>query len=88
MAGDSTDRPRAPATAEAQTDPETVIGPLLHMFTRLARANDASFDEGIRLHLIDLARHPAVDIQLRLVAGAIALEPVAPAPDRRGRPSP
>jgi hypothetical protein len=55
-------------------DPETLIGPLLGLFTRIAAHGDAQAREVIADHLTVLAAHPAVGPELRLAAGALALE--------------
>ena len=67
--------------ALAERDPETLVGPLLWLLTRLARP-DTDADAAVRqnlacaltAHLTALAAHPAVDPELRLAAGALALE--------------
>ncbi|MFO1282570.1 MAG: hypothetical protein U1F51_08880 [Burkholderiales bacterium] len=55
-------------------DPETLVGPLLHLFTRLVAAPDRAIRETLADHLTALAAHPGVDPQLRLAAGALAIE--------------
>ena len=55
-------------------DPETLIGPLFFLFTRLAAAGDASARCALADHLTVLAAHPAVDPGLRLAADALAIE--------------
>lgn len=67
--------------ALAERDPETLVGPLLWLLTRLARP-DAEADAVVRrdlvnalsAHLTALAAHPGVAPELRLAAGALALE--------------
>ncbi|CAG0994783.1 hypothetical protein BURK1_02467 [Burkholderiales bacterium] len=58
----------------AGRDPETLVGPLFHLFTRLAAAADTRARGALADHLTVLAAHPGVDPQLRLAAGALALE--------------
>ena len=55
-------------------DPETLIGPLFYLFTRLAAAGEACTRPMLADHLTVLAAHPAVDPALRLAAGALAIE--------------
>jgi hypothetical protein len=55
-------------------DPETLIGPLFYLFTRLASSGDAGPARALADHLTVLAAHPGVDPELRLAAGALALE--------------
>ena len=55
-------------------DPETLIGPLFFLFTRLAAAGDASARCALADHLTVLAAHPAAEPGLRLAAGALAIE--------------
>jgi hypothetical protein len=55
-------------------DPETLIGPLFYLFTRLATTDDAGARRALADHLTVLAAHPGVDPELRLAAGALALE--------------
>ena len=65
--------------ALGERDPETLVGPLLWLLTRLAREPGG---EGMRddvaaalvAHLTALAAHPRVAIDLRLAAGALAIE--------------
>lgn len=61
------------AAAEGR-DPETLIGPLFFLFTRLAAARDACESAVLADHLAVLAAHPDVDPGLRLAAGALAIE--------------
>lgn len=61
------------AAAEGR-DPETLIGPLFFLFTRLAAAEDAIARSVLADHLTVLAAHPGVDPELRLAAGALAIE--------------
>lgn len=60
-------------------DPETLVGPLLWLMTRLARGRWAApaADEMMGMvvsHLTALAAHPGVATELRLAAGALAIE--------------
>jgi hypothetical protein len=55
-------------------DPETLIGPLFFLFTRLAAAGEAIPRTALADHLAVLAAHPGVDPELRLAAGALAIE--------------
>jgi len=66
-------------TALAERDPETLLGPMLWLLTRLARGNDDSAVRGdlacaLAAHLTALAAHPNVAPELRLAAGALAIE--------------
>ena len=61
------------AAAEGR-DPETLIGPLFFLFTRLAAAREAVPRSALADHLAALAAHPGVDPELRLAAGALAIE--------------
>jgi hypothetical protein len=63
----------------AERDPETLLGPTLLMLTWLARAPDAALRSRLRAHLLALALHPAISIDVRLCAGALAMEPRAEA---------
>lgn len=70
------DRVRAALGAR---DPETLVGPLLWLMTRLARGRgvDPGADEMIGMvvsHLTALAAHPGVAAELRLAAGGLAIE--------------
>jgi hypothetical protein len=59
----------------AERDPETLIGPLLYLFTRVAhRAGGETLVSALSDHLIALALHPDVAMSLRLAAGALAIE--------------
>ena len=61
--------------ALSERDPETLIGPLLYLFTRRVRECDAdAVDFALREHLTALAMHRGVACELRLTAGALALE--------------
>lgn len=60
--------------AAAGRDPETLIGPLFYLFTRLASAQDAVARPMLADHLAVLASHPDVDLELKLAAGALAIE--------------
>ncbi len=61
--------------ALAERDPETLIGPLFHLFTRLAQhPRDDALAGPLGEHLIALALHPSVATSLRLAAGALAIE--------------
>ncbi len=67
------------ATHLADRDPETLLGPLLWLLTRLAHgrehASDAHRLEGaLAAHSAALAAHPGVPVALRLAAGALAIE--------------
>ena len=67
-----------------ERDPETLIGPLLYLFTRLAhRAGEATLVPALSDHLIALALHPEVATPLRLAAGALAIEYRAGSPAAR-----
>lgn len=55
-------------------DPETLIGPLFFLFTRLAATGGAIAGPMLADHLAVLAAHPGVDPELRLAAGALAIE--------------
>jgi len=61
-------------SAVAGRDPETLIGPLFFLFTRLASARDACARCALADDLTVLAAHPGVDPDLRLAAGALAIE--------------
>ncbi len=66
-------------TALAERDPETLVGPILWLLTRLARgeampAETGSLCDAVASHCAALAAHPAVPIELRLAAGALAIE--------------
>jgi hypothetical protein len=59
----------------ADRDPETLIGPLLYLFTRVAhRAGGTTVVSALSEHLVALALHPEVAMSLRLAAGALAIE--------------
>lgn len=60
--------------AASERDPETLIGPLFFLFTKLAAARDAIPRSALADHLTVLAAHPGVDPELRLAAGALAIE--------------
>jgi hypothetical protein len=63
------------ARTAAARDPETLIGPLLYLFTRRVAGDGARIaDAMLADHLAALAAHPRVDPQLRLAAGALAIE--------------
>lgn len=63
------------ALALADRDPETLIGPLLYLYTRLATAGGSAVPATMLAdHLAALAAHPAVDPALRITAGALAIE--------------
>ena len=61
-------------------DPETLIGPLLWLLTRLARGRTPGdpapedVSKALVAHLTALAAHPSVALHLRLAAGALAIE--------------
>ncbi len=68
-----------PIAALAARDPETLVGPMLWLFTRLARGGDEATvrnDLGrvLAAHLAAVAAHPGVAPELRLAAGALAIE--------------
>jgi hypothetical protein len=58
----------------AGRDPETLVGPIFYLYTRLATAGDARARCLLADHLTVLAAHPGVDPGLRLAAGALAIE--------------
>lgn len=63
----------------AARDPETIVGPLLWLLTRMARirGDDTAGGElkhALATHLVALAAHPAVSYDLRLAAGGLAIE--------------
>ena len=61
--------------ALADRDPETLIGPLLYLFTSLAMHGHAKVPAtALSEHLLALALHLGVDTTLRLAAGALAIE--------------
>ncbi|MCC6194617.1 MAG: hypothetical protein IT518_09140 [Burkholderiales bacterium] len=62
--------------ALAERDPETLLGPLLWLLTRLARREDAPVELtcAIVAHSTALAAHPGVALELRLAAGSLAIE--------------
>ena len=60
--------------ALAERDPETLVGPLLFLFTRLACHRDRGAARALAVHLTALALHPRVATTLRLAAGALAVE--------------
>lgn len=67
------------ASLLAYRDPETLLGPLLWLLTRLARGGDAAAQaddlrRALIAHSSALAAHPSVPIDLRLAAGAVAIE--------------
>lgn len=67
------------AAALGERDPETLVGPLLWLLTRLARDRDApgarnDVAAALVAHLTALAAHPGVAIDLRLAAGALAID--------------
>ncbi len=67
------------AIALAERDPETLVGPLLWLLTRLARGACAepvprAIECALVAHLSALAAHPLVAVELRLAAGALAIE--------------
>ena len=55
-------------------DPETLIGPLFFLLTRLAAVDDRDARRALADHLTVLAAHPGVECELRLAAGALAIE--------------
>jgi hypothetical protein len=63
------------AAALADRDPETLIGPLFYLFTRLVRDGGAdAVHAALGDHLLALAVHRDVAAPLRMTAGALALE--------------
>ena len=67
------------AAALGERDPETLVGPLLWLLTRLARERDSpgareDVASALVAHLTALAVHARVAIDLRLAAGALAIE--------------
>ena len=65
--------------ALGERDPETLLGPLLWLLTRLARggarcADAQDLKTALVAHATALAAHPAVPIALRLAAGSLAIE--------------
>lgn len=66
-------------------DPETLVGPVLCLLTWIARdaagpgalaagCTPSRLGEALVAHLVALAAHPAVSLELRLAAGALAIE--------------
>jgi hypothetical protein len=65
----------AAQAALAERDPETLIGPLLFLFTRLAHRHGGEPGAAVLSEqLLALALHPDVASPLRLAAGALAIE--------------
>lgn len=67
------------AVALGKRDPETLIGPMLWMLTRIARGcatepAPSALEATLVAHLTALAAHPGVALPLRLAAGALAIE--------------
>ena len=65
--------------ALAERDPETILGPLLWLLTRLARGGHDTDERGelltaLVVHCTALAAHPAVPPVLRIALGGIAIE--------------
>ena len=61
--------------AIAGRDPETLIGPLLHLLTRRATDGRRSVSDALLAdQLALLAMHPCVDPLLRVAAGGLAIE--------------
>ena len=65
--------------ALCERDPETLLGPLLWLLTRLAReggraAHARDIRSALVAHSTALAAHPAVPTALRLAAGSLAIE--------------
>lgn len=60
----------------ASRDPETLLGPLMWLLTRLARRDGANdtLTCAVVAHSTALAAHPGVPHELRLAAGALAIE--------------
>ena len=56
-------------------DLETLVGPLLQVFTRFAHYRDLSLARDVQTHSLALAQRGDVAIDLRLTAGSIVLEP-------------
>jgi hypothetical protein len=74
----STDCAAAETLSESR-DPETILGPLLWLLTRLARergnpADGNAIKCALASHLAALAAHPDVACDLRLAAGGLAIE--------------
>lgn len=65
----------ANGAAPVAHDLETLVGPLLQLFTRLARHGDASLAQEVRSQLLALAQRGDATVDLRLAAGAIVLDP-------------
>lgn len=68
-----------PGAELAGRDPETLVGPMLWLLTRLARGNDDTavrrdLGRALAAHLAALAAHPGVAPELRLAAGVLAVE--------------
>jgi len=80
MAGRCTDGSDLCA-ALAGRDPETLLGPLMWLLTKLARRDEATpaLAHALVAHSTALAAHPGVDLELRLAAGALAIEHRQPA---------
>ena len=65
--------------ALAERDPETILGPLLWLMTRLARGERDARDNdellaALVVHCTALAAHPGVPPALRIALGGIAIE--------------
>ena len=65
--------------ALAERDPETILGPLLWLLTRLARGEQDANERGellsaLVVHCTALAAHPGVPPALRIALGGIAIE--------------
>ena len=70
---------RCTELALAQRDPETILGPLLWLLTRIARGEgDAQANGELHCALVGhctaLAAHPGVPAALRIALGGIAID--------------
>ncbi len=59
-------------------DPETLLGPLMWLLTRLATEGGGAcahdLAQALTAHSTALAAHPGVSLEMRLAAGSIAIE--------------
>jgi hypothetical protein len=65
--------------ALAERDPETILGPLLWLLTRIARGDaygnsSGELQSALVAHCTALAAHPGVPAALRVALGGIAIE--------------
>jgi hypothetical protein len=65
--------------ALAERDPETILGPLLWLLTRIARGEadaqaSGELHSALVAHCTALAAHPGVPATLRVALGGIAIE--------------